>query len=127
MILVTILMSPFLVADPGTWQWLMGLAGPILVGQAIAGLLGLGSLIIVTQRFLKTDFPAAMASVNSRLDAHAKIFERLDLDFRKLILDVTTLSERHVSLRGRVDRLEEREELDDTRSRRRTPRREVDE
>lgn len=114
-------------AAPFTWQWAIDIAGPFLVIQALGGLLGLGTLVIVTRRFLATDFPAAMASVNRRLDEHTKIFERLDFDLRKLILDYTALSVKHDSLRLRVDRIEEREErldLDDTRSRRRSARRE---
>lgn len=123
------LLMPLLIStDLFTWSWLMGIAGPVLVTQAIAGIFGLIGLIFVTRRFLTIDFPAAMSGVNRRLDEHTKIFERLDLDIRKLVIDFTLLNERHTSLRGRVDRLEEREErldLDDTRARRRTTRRET--
>ena len=129
----------FVPAMPVTWQWIIDLAGPVLVAQAIGGLIGLGTLVIVTRRFLSTDFPAAMLSVNKRLDEHAsavnkrlddhtRLFERLDLDIRKLVLDLAQLNERHISLRGRVDRIEQREErldLDDTRTSRRK-RRETD-
>lgn len=118
----------FVDATPGTWRWILDLAGPFLVAQALGGIIGLATLVIVTRRFLATDFPAAMNGVNKRLDEHTEIFKRLDLDIRKLVLDVSLLNERHSSLRGRVDRLEEREErldLDDTRTRRRPTRRET--
>jgi hypothetical protein len=112
----------------GSWQWLMSVAGPFLIVQAIGGLLGLGSLVFITRRFLSTDFPAAMNSVYKKQDEHTKHIERLDFDIRKLAMDFVTLSERHSSLDRRVDRMEEREErldLDDTRSRRRNSRRET--
>lgn len=111
-------------AEFGSWQWLMELAGPILVTQAIAGIGGLIGLIFVIRRFLGSDFPAFRTEINGHLTILHADLNALRLDFQQNKLEVARLSERHDSLRGRVDRLEKREEfeLDDTRNRRR-PRR----
>lgn len=105
------------------WGQLLDLAGPALVTQAVLGLIGLGSLLLVTRRFLANDFPAFRKDVNDRLDTVHEDFGKLREDFRLQALDLTRLAERHESLRGRVDRLESREErgMDDTRSGARRP------
>jgi len=106
-------------ADPGSWQWIVDIAGPILVAQAIAGLVGLVSLVVVLRKFLSSDFPAAMREVNGRLDTLHMDLTKLRDDLQTSKMDLARLTERHESLRNRVDRIEGREErLDETRSRR---------
>lgn len=119
---MTVLLA--LAAAPGTWEWLLGLAGPVLVGQAVLGIIGLIGLIFVLKRFLNVDFPAAMKEVNGRLDTLHTDLSRLRDDFQVSKMDLARLAERHDSLRGRVDRMEGREErLDDTGAGRRPPKR----
>lgn len=104
--------------SPGSWEWLLGLAGPVLVAQAVAGLIGLGGLIFVIRRFLGSDFPAFRQEINGRLDTLHVDLSRLREDLQLSKTDLARLAERHESLRGRVDRMEDREErsgLDDTR------------
>lgn len=104
-----------------SWQWLIDLAGPVLVTQAVAGLIGLISLIFVIRRFLGTDFPEFRAEVNGHLTTLHTDLKSLREDFQLSKLDLAKLTERHDSLRGRVDRIEARSErldLDDTRANR---------
>jgi hypothetical protein len=107
-----------LASAPGSWDWLLGLAGPVLVSQFVLALIGLGSLLILTRRFLATDFPAFKNEIKGQLDTLHRDLEKLRSDLQARSDDLLRLEERHDSLRGRVDRMENREarSLDDSRA-----------
>lgn len=120
---MSFLLLAALASAPGSWQWLMDLAAPVLVTQAVAGIIALVGLIFVLRRFLNVDFPAAMKEVNGRLETLHSDLSKLRDDFQQSKMELARLAERHDSLRGRVDRMEGREErLDDTGAGRRPPR-----
>lgn len=107
-----------------TPDWLWDLAGPVLVGQAIVGIIGLIRLMAIQNRFLNTDFPAAMKDVNDGLDTLHRDLKDLEGRFNVSFVDLQLLKDRQQSLANRVDKIESRNStLDDTAAGRRPPRR----
>lgn len=106
----------FLQSVQATQDWLSDAVRPVLVTQAVVGTIALIGLVAVLRRFLQTEFPAAMASVNNRLDILHSDFKSLESEFRRSLLEIERLKER-------VDNMGRRQDtLDDTVGRRRTPR-----
>lgn len=56
----------------------------VLITQAVLGGIGLIGLVAILRRFLVTEFPATMASINGRLEALHKDFEDLSKDLREM-------------------------------------------
>ncbi len=108
------LLSLLLFQSPGgDSDWLTEAVRPVLVAQAVVGTIALIGLVAVLRRFLSTEFPAAMAAVNNRLDVLHEDFKSLETEFRRTLLDVERLKER-------IDNLSRRQDtLDDTAIRRR--------
>lgn len=97
-------------------DWLSDAVRPVLVTQAVLGTIALIGLVAVLKRFLQHEFPAAMQSVNSRLDTLHDDFKSLENEFRRSLLEMERLKERVESMRQRQDN------MDETLGRRRQPR-----
>jgi hypothetical protein len=97
-------------------DWLSDAVRPVLVTQAVLGTIALIGLVAVLKRFLQHEFPAAMQSVNNRLDTLHDDFKSLENEFRRSLLEVERLKERVESIRQRQDN------MDETLGRRRSPR-----
>jgi hypothetical protein len=95
-------------------EWISESVWPVLVVQAVAGVIAMIGLYAIIKRFLAVEFPAAMREVNNRLEALHHDFESLERELRQAVIDLTRLKER-------VDHIKEKQDLDETGSRRRPP------
>lgn len=104
-------------APPTPPDWLVASLWPVLVTQAVVGIIAAVGFFSVLRRFLTTEFPAAMSGVRDSLEDIRSEVTGIKDEFRKWQLDV-------VQLKERVDNLKFRQDLDETRSgsRRSTPR-----